>query len=269
MADIKFDCPECGGSIIVDASAAGKVANCPHCAQGIIIPLDSPYKYEAVVSRRDSPVGITITMSKVVTPPSALKLRQRDLFNKAATLMRQKNLDEAIRVLHEVFDLTRTEDLGMSTQELMMLGEHLALAERYEEAWDEYHKVANMYYTPTWPIASQYSAKKVAYDFISDMQRHRGKIEQAIAYGLAGYLLERVLARISYEICPVDRWNLKEGLSEYLKWLLLKQTPQQKADVKMLISDHLDNLIHPQPEILMREVFCAVGGQGDVLQFQV
>lgn len=38
MSDIMFDCPECGGSLEVDAAGAGMTVNCPQCSKPILIP---------------------------------------------------------------------------------------------------------------------------------------------------------------------------------------------------------------------------------------
>lgn len=38
MSDIKFNCPECGGALEVDASGAGMTVNCPDCKKPICIP---------------------------------------------------------------------------------------------------------------------------------------------------------------------------------------------------------------------------------------
>jgi len=42
MSDIVFECPHCGNSLKVDASAAGVEADCPECGQQIEIPAESP-----------------------------------------------------------------------------------------------------------------------------------------------------------------------------------------------------------------------------------
>ena len=38
MADITFDCPQCGNNLVVDESGAGLSAPCPECSQIITIP---------------------------------------------------------------------------------------------------------------------------------------------------------------------------------------------------------------------------------------
>ncbi|MGD0650264.1 MAG: DUF4177 domain-containing protein [Verrucomicrobiia bacterium] len=38
MADITFNCPECGGSLSVDREGAGRMVACPVCAKQIQIP---------------------------------------------------------------------------------------------------------------------------------------------------------------------------------------------------------------------------------------
>ena len=227
-------------------------------------------KREEVVSQTTTPSGIALTVTKVVTPPSPLQVNQCNLLKRATAFKRQQNLDEAICVLHEAFNLTRAGNLGMTVKELLRLGEYLVLAARYREAWTEFHKVAQLYYTPHWgnePHA-RYSTMGMAYDSICNMQWERGKIEQAVAFGLTGYLLDRVVARISHETCPVERWNLKEGLADSLKILRHKYTPQQKIAVKSIVLKHLGDLKHPQPDQLMLEVFSSIGGQGDVMEFQ-
>jgi len=40
MKDISFDCPECGGSLVVDSSGAGVEIDCPRCRTRIRIPSD-------------------------------------------------------------------------------------------------------------------------------------------------------------------------------------------------------------------------------------
>lgn len=46
MADIVFDCPECGGNLVVDEKGAGRKVPCPHCQQTIQIPAPSEAKAE-------------------------------------------------------------------------------------------------------------------------------------------------------------------------------------------------------------------------------
>ena len=41
MADINFDCPECGHTLVVDKSGAGLVVPCPECLKSIKIPAPS------------------------------------------------------------------------------------------------------------------------------------------------------------------------------------------------------------------------------------
>ena len=41
MADIVFDCPECGGNLEVAEKGAGRMVPCPHCKQFIKIPLQT------------------------------------------------------------------------------------------------------------------------------------------------------------------------------------------------------------------------------------
>ena len=36
--DIKFNCPECGGSIAIEKRGAGLEVGCPHCAKPIVVP---------------------------------------------------------------------------------------------------------------------------------------------------------------------------------------------------------------------------------------
>lgn len=38
IGDINFNCPQCQGSLVVDASAAGETVNCPRCDNPILIP---------------------------------------------------------------------------------------------------------------------------------------------------------------------------------------------------------------------------------------
>jgi hypothetical protein len=42
MADIKFNCQGCQGSIIIDGNGAGLTVECPHCSRTITVPSASP-----------------------------------------------------------------------------------------------------------------------------------------------------------------------------------------------------------------------------------
>lgn len=42
MADIKFNCPECGHNLYVDENGAGMIVPCPECSKQITIPVPSP-----------------------------------------------------------------------------------------------------------------------------------------------------------------------------------------------------------------------------------
>jgi predicted RNA-binding Zn-ribbon protein involved in translation (DUF1610 family) len=41
MGDMTFDCPECGKTLQVDESGAGRLVNCPECSKQICIPTPS------------------------------------------------------------------------------------------------------------------------------------------------------------------------------------------------------------------------------------
>ncbi len=54
MADITFECPRCGQSLIIDAAGAGIMVNCPKCSQIMKVP--EPPAEEDETLKRTQPV---------------------------------------------------------------------------------------------------------------------------------------------------------------------------------------------------------------------
>ncbi len=38
MSDIRFNCPDCEGHLVVDSAGAGRQMSCPHCGKHLVIP---------------------------------------------------------------------------------------------------------------------------------------------------------------------------------------------------------------------------------------
>jgi hypothetical protein len=70
MSDIKFNCANCGCSLLVEATSAGCAADCPHCGVGLVIP-SSPLPEEKVFNAPSPPQVPDKTERIEVQPQSA------------------------------------------------------------------------------------------------------------------------------------------------------------------------------------------------------
>lgn len=66
-SDIVFNCPHCGGELVVDRAGAGMTFNCPHCGGRVTVPPYSPPSGRSGAG--DSNAGLTPTAA-----PAAARL---------------------------------------------------------------------------------------------------------------------------------------------------------------------------------------------------
>jgi DNA repair exonuclease SbcCD ATPase subunit len=59
MGDMKFICPRCDQSLVVDDSGAGVIIECPHCANSIQIPMRGRVVLEEIVALRQRIESVT------------------------------------------------------------------------------------------------------------------------------------------------------------------------------------------------------------------
>ena len=62
MAEFKFKCPQCGGSVEADESFCGQVAECPHCSKNIVVPRVMGFRQ--IQDRRPSSIASNPTMKR-------------------------------------------------------------------------------------------------------------------------------------------------------------------------------------------------------------
>jgi hypothetical protein len=76
--------------------------------------------------------------------------KQRELLKAATVMKKQKAYSLAVLRIREALEITRKHELGITCQELGRIGDYLMLAGQPRDAFDEFMKVAQCYYTPHW-----------------------------------------------------------------------------------------------------------------------
>src|SRR5438093_9183728 len=92
MGDMKFMCPRCAQSLVVDDSGAGEMVNCPHCGHAIEIPMRGRKVVDEIASLRhriESLTGDLLAARQVFTETENETARTKALLTNTLQELKQ------------------------------------------------------------------------------------------------------------------------------------------------------------------------------------
>lgn len=127
-ADILFECPACGKSLVVDESAEGLIVDCPQCRTNVIVPPKSASASPAAAGKEESKPGEEDESHPASGPPRNQLAAVMDQLKEIQTQRTEVTNRIAARLNDVNRDLVMLARLGTSQQQV--LSEWMRLVEK-------------------------------------------------------------------------------------------------------------------------------------------